>query len=34
MWVTPELGLVNARIRNGNLMGFSVDILHILRKGK
>jgi hypothetical protein len=34
MWVTPELGLVNARIRNGNLMGFSVNILHILRKGK
>jgi hypothetical protein len=26
--------LVNARIRSGNLMGFGVDILLIVRKGK
>jgi hypothetical protein len=29
-----ELGLVNAKIRSGNLMGFGVDILPIVRKGK
>jgi hypothetical protein len=27
MWSAPELGLINARIKSGNLMGFGVDIL-------
>jgi hypothetical protein len=26
--------LVNARIKSGNLMGFGVDILPIVKKGK
>jgi hypothetical protein len=34
MWGALEFGLVNARIRGGKLMGFGVDILPIVRKGK
>ncbi len=34
MWGAPKLGLVNARIRGGKLMGFGVDILPIVKKGK
>jgi len=34
MWGAPKLGLVNARIKGGKLMGFGVDILPIVRKRK
>jgi hypothetical protein len=34
LWGAPKLGSVNARIRGGKLMGFGVDILPIVRKGK
>ncbi len=34
MWGASKLGLTNARIKSDNLIGFGVDTLPILRKGK